>query len=104
MNGKQYYVIGQLERADRNEPLDLKSIYIKSGSGELVQMDNLISLEERSTPPQLYHYKRFTSATISASLANGYTLGMALQEMDRIADEVLDDRFQTALSGSSKEN
>ncbi|MAE86171.1 MAG: acriflavin resistance protein [Flammeovirgaceae bacterium] len=103
MNGKQYYVIGQLERADRNEPLDLKSIYIKSGSGELVQMDNLISLEERSTPPQLYHYNRFTSATISASLANGYTLGMALQEMDRIADEVLDDRFQTALSGSSKE-
>ncbi|MEQ8473256.1 MAG: efflux RND transporter permease subunit [Marinoscillum sp.] len=103
MNGKQYYVIGQLERSNRNEPLDLKSIYIKSGNGQLVQMDNLISLEERSTPPQLFHYNRFTSATISASLASGYSLGQGLAEMDQIAEEVLDDRFQTALAGSSLE-
>lgn len=103
MNGKQYYVIGQLEKADRNEPLDLKSIYVKSGNDQLVQLDNLVSLEEQSTPPQLYHYNRFTSATVSASLAAGYTLGQGLEEMDRIAAEVLDDRFQTALSGSSLE-
>lgn len=103
MNGKQYYVIGQVERSDRNDPLDLKSIHVKSRSGELVQLDNLVSLEEQSTPPQLFHYNRFTSATISASLASGYSLGQGLEEMDRIADEVLDDRFQTALAGSSLE-
>lgn len=103
MNGKQYYVIGQLEKINRNEPLDLKSIYIRSGNGDLVQLDNLVRLEERSTPPQLFHYNRFTSATISASLASGYTLGPGLEEMDRIASEVLDDRFQTALAGSSLE-
>ncbi len=103
MNGKQYYVIGQLEKNNRNEPLDLKSIYIKARNGDIVQLDNLISTEERSTPPQLFHYNRFTSATISASLANGVSLGQGIEEMDRIADEVLDERFQTSLSGQSLE-
>ena len=103
MNGKQYYVIGQLEKSNRNEPLDLKSIYVKARNGELVQLDNLVTLEERSTPPQLYHYNRFTSATVSAKLAEGVSLGDGLKEMDLIADEVLDDRFQTALSGTSLE-
>ncbi len=103
MNGKQYYVIGQLEESNRDEPLDLKSIYIKARNGEIVQLDNLISTEERSTPPQLFHYNRFTSATISASLANGVALGAGIEEMDRIAGEVLDDRFQTSLSGQSLE-
>lgn len=103
MNGKQYYVIGQLEKNNRNEPLDLKSIYIKARNGDIVQLDNLISTEERSTPPQLFHYNRFTSATISASLVNGVSLGQGIEEMDRIADEVLDERFQTSLSGQSLE-
>ncbi len=103
MNGKQYYVIGQLERADRDEPLDLKSIYVKAKSGQLVQLDNLITLQEQSTPPQLFHYNRFTSATINAKLSEGVSLGDGLKEMDKIADKVLDERFQTALSGTSLE-
>lgn len=103
MNGKQYYVIGQLEKSNRNEPLDLKSIYIKARDGNLVQLDNLITTEELSTPPQLFHYNRFTSATISAALAPGVALGQGIDEMELIADEVLDDRFQTALSGQSLE-
>lgn len=103
MNGKQYYVIGQLEKSNRNEPLDLRSIYVKASNGELVHLDNLVTLEERSTPPQLFHYNRFTSATVSAKLAEGVSLGEGLKEMDLIAEEVLDDRFQTALSGTSLE-
>lgn len=103
MNGKQYYVIGQLEKSNRNEPLDLKSIYVKAKNGELLQLDNLVTLEERSTPPQLFHYNRFTSATVSAKLAEGVSLGQGLEVMDEISREVLDDRFQTALSGTSLE-
>lgn len=103
MNGKQYYVIGQLQRQDRDEPLDLKSIYVKAKSGDLVQLDNLLTLEERSTPPQLFHYNRFTSATVSARLAEGVSLGQGLEQMNQIADEVLDERYQTALSGTSLE-
>ena len=102
-DGKQYYIIGQVEREDRNDPLDLRSIYVKNDEGEIVQMDNLVTLEEKSTPPQLFRYNRFASATFSASLAPGYTLGAGLEEMDRIAAEVLDGSFSTALAGSSLE-
>lgn len=102
-DGKQYYIIGQVERKDRNDPLDLKSIYIKNKEGEIIQMDNLVTLEEQSTPPQLYRYNRFASATFSASLAPGYTLGAGLDEMYRISDDVLDGSFSTALAGSSLE-
>lgn len=102
-DGKQYYIIGQVERENRNDPLDLRSIYVKNDEGQIVQMDNLVTLEEKSTPPQLFRYNRFASATFSASLAPGYTLGAGLDEMDRIAAEVLDGSFSTALAGSSLE-
>ncbi len=103
MNGKQYQVIGQVERENRNEPVDLRSLYIRTQNGELTQLDNLITLREQSTPPQLYRYNRFASATFSANLAPGYTLNDGLNEMDRIKADVLDDTYQTALSGQSKE-
>lgn len=103
-DGKQYYIIGQVERQDRNDPLDLKSIYIKTKSGEVVQMDNLVDMEEKITPPQLYRYNRFASATISASLSSGVTLGQGLDVMDEVASNVLDDSFNTALAGTSLEH
>ncbi len=103
MNGKQYQVIGQVTRQDRDEPLDLQSIYVKTRNNDLTQLDNLVTLNEQSTPPQLFRFNRFASATVSAGLAPGYTMGDGLKEMDRIANEVLDDTFQTALSGTSKD-
>ncbi len=102
MNGKQYQVLGEINRQQRNTPLDLKTIYLKNSSGQMIQMDNLVKLEETVAPPQLYRYNRFNSATISAGLAQGYSLGEGLEEMDRIAAEVLDDTFRTALEGESR--
>ncbi len=102
-DGRQYYIIGQVERSNRNDPLDLKSIYVKNDVGELIQMDNLVTLREMSTPPQLYRYNRFASATFSASLAPGYSLGDGIQAMDNIAAEVLDGSYSTSLSGNSLE-
>ena len=102
-DGKQYQIIGQVERSDRDDPLDLKSIYVESDEDGLIQMDNLVSLTEKSTPPQLYRYNRFASATISASLAPGYSLGEGIETMDEVAAEVLDGSFSTALAGSSLE-
>ena len=103
MNGKQYEIIGQVNRQQRNTPSKIKSIYIRTDEGEMVQLDNFVEFVESVTPPKLYHYNRFLSATISAGLAEGKTIGDGLNEMDKIAEEVLDDTFRTALAGDSKE-
>ena len=103
MNGKQYEILGEINRQQRNKPVDLKSIYIRSKNGEMIQMDNLIELSEGIAPPQLYRYNRFVAATVSAGLAEGKTIGEGLDAMDAIAAEVLDDTFRTALTGESKE-
>ncbi len=103
MNGKQYEILGEINRQQRNTPANLKSIYIRTQTGEMVQLDNLVDLIGGIAPPKLYRYNRFVSATISAGLAKGKTIGQGLDEMDKIAKEVLDDTFRTALSGESKE-
>jgi multidrug efflux pump len=102
MNGKQYQILGEINRQQRNTPVDLRTIYIKNNTGNMIQMDNLVKLEESVAPPQLYRYNRFNSATMTAALAPGYSLGEGLEEMDRIADDVLDETFRTALEGESR--
>ncbi len=103
MNGKQYQVIGQFDRANRDEPLDLKSIYVRNTNGDLVQLDNVVKVVEESSPPQLYHYNRYESATVSAGLAPGKTIGDGIKEMQKIAKYTLDESFSTALTGSSRD-
>lgn len=102
-DGKQYQVIGQLIRDRRNAPIDLKSLYVANNQGKLVQLDNVVTLTEQSTPPQLYRFNRYVSATVSAGLAPGKTIGDGIKAMDKIASEVLDESFSTALSGPSKD-
>ncbi|MDP3436587.1 MAG: efflux RND transporter permease subunit, partial [Bacteroidales bacterium] len=103
-NGKQYQIMSQIDQSMRNKPVDLANIYVRNDAGELVQLDNLIKMEESSTPPQLFRYNRFVSATVSASLSKGYTLGQGIEEMDKIAKRVLDpNNFSTTLSGQSKD-
>jgi multidrug efflux pump len=103
MNGKQYQILGELARYDRNDPLDLKSLYVRNNSGEMIQFDNLVTLSEETAPPQLYRYNRFVAATISAGLEKGKTISEGLNEMDKIAADVLDESFRTALAGDSKD-
>lgn len=103
MNGKQYQVVGEMQLADRNEPVNLRMLYVRADNGQLIQLDNLVTIKEKSTPPQLYRFNRFVSATVSAGLAEGYTIGAGLDEMDRIAGEVLDDTYSTDVAGLSKE-
>ena len=103
MNGKQYQVVGEMQLEDRNEPINLRMLYVKSNNGELIQLDNLVTVKENSTPPQLYRFNRFVSATVSAGLSPGFTIGDGLEEMDRIADDVLDESYSTDVAGVSKE-
>jgi len=103
MNGKQYQVIGQFDRANRDAPNDLSNIYVRNTNGDLIQLDNVIKVDEESTPPQLYHYNRYMSATVSAGLAPGKTIADGINAMEEIASRVLDDSFATALTGSSRD-
>ena len=103
LNGKQYQILSEIDRGNRNKPSDLQNIYIRNNKNELIHLDNLVTFKESSMPPQLYRYDRFVAATVSAGLAKGKTLSQGLQEMDRISDVVLDDNFKTTLSGSSKD-
>ncbi len=103
MNGKQYQVIAQVERIDRDDPLDLKSFFVRNNRGELIQLDNLVHMEETANPPTIFHYNRFKSAIVQAGLAPGKTIGDGVAEMDRIKAEVLDETFKTSLSGASRD-
>jgi multidrug efflux pump len=102
-DGKQYQVMGQVARGDRDDPADLKTIYVHNKAGTLISIDNLVSMEEESSPPTIYHFNRYKSATISANLAPGKTVGDGINEMQRIAKSLLDDTFSTALSGTSRD-
>lgn len=103
MNGKQYQVIGQVEREDRNKPADIEKLYVRNNRGENIPLSAVVHLTESSSPPTLYHYNRFKSATISASLAEGKTIGDGVKSMRAIGSKLLDESFQTSLSGPSRD-
>ena len=102
-NGKQYQVIGQFELKDRSKPLDLTSMFVKNKKGELIQMDNVVKVVEKSNPPQLYHNNRYMSATVSAGLAPGKSISDGIEAMNDIKAKVLDDTFTTDLGGESRD-
>ncbi len=103
MNGRQYEVIAQVEREDRSQPNDINNLYVTNTRGERIPLSAVVKLEESSNPPSLYHFNRLKAATISASLAEGKTIGDGVKAMQKIADKVLDKTFQTALSGPSRD-
>jgi len=103
MAGKQYQVIGQFDRANRDEPIDLKSIYVRSATGDPIQLDNVVKVVEQSSPPQLFHFNRYESATVSAGLAPGKTIGDGIDAMNAISKKVLDNTFTTSLFGASRD-
>jgi len=101
--GKQYSVIGQVARNDRDDPTDLKNIYVRNNRNEIISLDNLVTMREATTPPTLYHFNRYKSATVSAGVAPGHTLGEGIKVMQDIAKKLLDDSFATSLSGPSRD-
>lgn len=103
MNGRQYQVVGQMMRAERDNPSDLNRYYIRNNKNEMIQLSSIVIVKENSNPPQLYHYNRFKSATISASLAPGKTIGDGVKAMRKIGDKLLDESFSTSLSGPSRD-
>lgn len=102
-SGKQYSVIGQVERDNRDDPSDLANIYVTNNQGQAIALINLLNIQESVTSPTLYHFNRYRSATITSGLADGKTIGDGIKEIRAIADTVLDASFRTSLSGASKD-
>lgn len=101
--GKQYQVMGQVARSDRDDPTDLQSIYVRNKTGQMISLDNVVTFSEETSPPSIFHFNRYKSATVSAGLAPGKTIGDGIEEMQRIANKLLDGSFATQLSGSSRD-
>ncbi len=102
-DGKQYQVMGQVDRSNRDDPDDLKALFVRNTRNEMISMDNLVTVEEANTPPTIFHFNRYKSATISAGLQDGKTIGDGIKEMERISQSLLDETFTTSLSGSSRD-
>lgn len=101
--GRQYQVIAQAQRADRNDPADLARIQVRAASGALVPLDGIVRYEERASPAALYRYDRYLAATVTAGIAPGHSLRDALEDLDRVRAEVLPEGFATALAGQSRD-
>jgi len=102
-DGRQYQVIGQFDRENRDEPVDLKTLYVKNAQGNMIQLDNIVTTEEESSPPQLYHYNRFLSATVSAGLSTGKSIEDGIAAMEKAKKEINDPAIRTELTGSSRD-
>lgn len=102
-NGKQYQVIAQMQRQDRNDPGDLKKLFVKTATGEMVSLDNLVSFSESASPAAIFRFNRAVSATIQGTPAPGKTLGDGIAELDKIAEKVLPENFRTSLAGQSRD-
>jgi multidrug efflux pump len=102
-SGKQYQVIGQVDRANRDDPADMRNYYVRNNRGQLISLDNLVTITEETTPPSIYHFNRYKSATISAGLAQGKTVGDGIKVMEELKAKMLDDSFVTSLSGTSRD-
>lgn len=103
MNGRQYQVISQVERSERNEPVDINNIYVTTNAGQKISLSAVVNMVETSNPPTLFHYNRLKAATMQASLAEGKTIGDGVKAMQQIAFKLLDPTFQTSLSGPSRD-
>ncbi|MBL0356909.1 MAG: efflux RND transporter permease subunit [Chitinophagaceae bacterium] len=103
MNGFQYSVIAQVDRSDRNKTDDISKLYVRNNKGQNIPVSSVVKLEESSSPATLFHFNRYKAATISASLADGKTIGDGVKAMDAIAKKMLDESYQTSLTGPSRD-
>ncbi|HEX5067784.1 MAG TPA: efflux RND transporter permease subunit [Myxococcota bacterium] len=102
-NDRQYEVIGQVERGDRNDPQDLASLFVRGRDGDMISLDNLVRFEESVGPAAIYSFNRFTSATITAGLAPGAAIGDGIAALDEIAARLLPETVRTSLAGQSRD-
>ncbi len=101
--GEEYDVFLKGREADFSRQDDLASLYLRTGGGELVSLDNLVSLSEQGAPGSLNHYNRKKAITLSANLVGSYSLGEALEYLDGLVRDNLPDAATVDYKGESLE-
>jgi HAE1 family hydrophobic/amphiphilic exporter-1 len=102
-NNRSYRVYVQADRQFRSAPDDLLRFYVRNAGGTMTRLDDLVSLEETTTPQVISHYNLFRSAEINGSAARGVSSGRALTTMEDVARRVLPQGFTFEWSGISRE-
>jgi multidrug efflux pump len=103
LNNKLYNVMAQLSPEARATPSDMSGLYVRGRDGQLINLSAVARIEEGIGPRQLNHFDRVRAASLSASLAPGFTLGEAIDSLRRISDEVLPPGSSIVLAGESRE-
>ncbi len=103
MNGRQYQVMGQLDRPERTTPDDIGRLHVRGRDGEAIPLASLVSIEEGVAPSTIPRYDRAVATTISAAPAAGYTLADGITALREVADEVLPEGYGTALAGEARD-
>lgn len=102
-NDRQYEVIGQVDRDFRNDISDLRAINVRSSNGQMISLDNLVTMDEGISPAAIYRYDQYISATVSAGLAPGVSLAEGIAEMELIKKKVLGENFKISLAGQARD-
>ncbi len=101
-NGRQYKVIVKVDDRHREKPSDISQLYVRGNGGALVQLSNVVTVKEVPVPEALNHVDRMRAVTVSAGLADGFTLGQALTYLDETTSDLLKPGMRTAYAGESK--
>lgn len=103
MDGEQYDVKIKIEDSQRTTPADLRRVHLRTASGQMVALANLVTIEEGVTAQSLNHFNRSRAAIISANLAPGYSQGEALAFLNDAAKRILPETARIDYQGQSRE-
>jgi HAE1 family hydrophobic/amphiphilic exporter-1 len=102
-NNRSYRVYVQADKQFRSHPQDIKQYYVRSDSGAMVPLENLVSMGETAAPQVISHYNLFRSTEITGTPAPGYSSGQSIDAMERLAAKILPQGYNYEWSGISLE-
>jgi multidrug efflux pump len=102
-DGEQYDVVVKIADIDRQNPDDMRRIYVRGREGAMIPLSNLITVKETVAPKELNHFNQLRAATITAQVAPGYSLSDALSFLEKTAADVLPATAHIEYAGESRE-
>jgi hydrophobic/amphiphilic exporter-1 (mainly G- bacteria), HAE1 family len=102
-NNRSYRVYVQADKQFRSHPQDINQYYVRSDSGAMIPLENLLAISQTAAPQVISHYNLFRSTEISGAAAPGYSSGQAIDAMQQLSAKVLPQGYSYEWSGISLE-